>query len=288
MKIVVTGGQGQLGSDCQKVMAPNHEVHPFDSSQLNITDQGQVGEILQSIRPDVIINCAAYTAVDNCESDKEQCMLVNSSGPAILAREAERLQAKLIHISTDYVFDGNKPIPEPYLENNQVAPLSIYGTSKLAGENLIRAETENHLIIRTAWLYGLEGGNFLKTMFRLASQHPEKTLKVVNDQFGSLTWTHRLALQIERLLDTQLTGVIHATAEGSSSWYEGARLFLDALGIPFSMIPCDTAEYPTPARRPRNSILENSILKEKGLNVMKPWDEDVREFARIFRDSPGT
>lgn len=282
MKIVITGGNGQLGKDCYKVMSAKHKVFAFGSKEFNITRQDQASTLLQNIKPDVIINCAAYTAVDNCENDKKQCMLVNADGPAILAREAVKLKARLIHISTDYVFDGNKPIPEPYKENDEVAPLSWYGKSKLDGENLIRKELENHLIIRTSWLYGIDGNNFLKTMFRLAKNNPENQFKVVNDQFGSLTWTYRLASQIEHLLNSQLCGIIHATAEGYCTWHEGAKKFLNSLKIPFSMIPCTTEEYPTPARRPANSILENSILKEKGLNIMKPWDEDVMEFAHVF------
>ena len=148
----------------------------------------------------------------------------------------------------------------------------------------MQVATDNYLIIRTAWLYGIGNKNFLKTMLRLAVADPKRTIKVVNDQHGSLTWSWRLALQIERLLASDLTGIVHATAEGHSTWYEGARFFLDAMAVPYRMDPCTTAEYPTPAHRPANSILENSRLKAAGLNVMTDWRDDVCRFAEQYRD----
>jgi dTDP-4-dehydrorhamnose reductase len=233
---------------------------------------------------DLVLNCAAYTAVDGCETDREQCWRVNADGPGILAAACARQGSRLIHISTDYVFDGAKPPPRGYTEEDPVGPLSRYGLSKLEGERRIREQTPDHLIIRTAWLYGIGGRNFLKTMLRLAVGNPKRPIRVVNDQFGSLTWTRRLAGQIRVLIDSGLAGTIHATAEGSGTWYEGARLFLEAMGVQFTIEPCTTAEYPTPARRPVNSILENGILKKTGLNRMVPWEEDVLEFARVHRE----
>ncbi len=143
----------------------------------------------------------------------------------------------------------------------------------------------NHLIVRTAWLYGFGGPNFLKTMLRLAIADPKRTMRVVNDQYGSLTWSHRLAAQIKVLLENEITGIVHASAENYSTWYEGARFFLDCMDVPYSMEPCTTADYPTPAARPANSILENNRLKQAGINVMADWKEDVQQFANQHRDA---
>ncbi|MHB8808803.1 MAG: dTDP-4-dehydrorhamnose reductase [Desulfobulbaceae bacterium] len=283
MKILLTGARGQLGQDCARVLGTEHTVYAFGSGELDIADEHQVRERMAMIRPEVVINCAAYTGVDASEGDQERCWQVNAQGPAFLAAASAEHAARLLHVSTDYVFAGDMPVPHPYTEADPVAPLSQYGRSKLAGEEAVRTRTPDHLIIRTAWLYGIGGRNFLKTMLRLAVRDPGRTIRVVNDQYGSLTWTYRLARQIKELLPVGLTGTIHATAEGHGSWYDGARLFLTAMEVPFSLEPCTTADYPTPARRPGNSILENSVLKAKGLNRMVPWDEDVQTFARQYR-----
>ena len=211
-------------------------------------------------------------------------MAVNATGPELLARQCAAHGARLVQISTDYVFDGNRPAPAFYTEADTPNPLSMYGRSKQAGDDAVQAYADNFLILRTAWLYGIGNRNFLKTMLRLALADPERTIRVVNDQHGSLTWSWRLARQIERLLDSDLRGIVHATAEGHSTWYEGARFFLDAMDVPYSMEPCTTADYPTPAHRPANSILENCRLKEAGINGMADWRDDVRLFAERYRD----
>ncbi len=285
MKILITGGKGQLGRDCAERFSRNHQVAACSSAAFDITDPAQAEAVFTKHAPEVLINCAAYTAVDRCEEDEARCRAVNSTGPAVLARQCEKTGCRLIHISTDYVFDGKKKIPAPYTEDDPTCPLSAYGTSKLAGEQAIAEELENHLIIRTAWLYGMGGTNFLKTMLRLAINNPGRSMKVVNDQMGSLTWSNRLAEQIEQLLDGTLTGVVHATAEGFSSWYEGAVFFLQAMGVEADIIPCSTTEYPTPAHRPANSILENRRLNEAGLNRMLPWRKDVETFALENREA---
>ena len=284
MKLLITGAGGQLGQDCVRLMLDRHEICALTSNQLNITQMEAVRGAVECVRPDVLINCAAYTAVDACESETECCMAVNAHGPANLAAACAEFGCRLIHISTDYVFDGGKPAPQPYTEENAVGPVSAYGRSKLVGEQAVAARLENYLILRTAWLYGIGGKNFLKTMLRLAKADPQRTIKVVNDQHGSLTWTMTLARQIEQVLDCGLTGIAHATAEGHSTWYEAAKQFLDAMQVEFSLAPCTTAEYPTPARRPANSILENRRLKEQGLNVMQDWRADLDEFVRLHRE----
>ncbi|MCI5140905.1 MAG: dTDP-4-dehydrorhamnose reductase [Candidatus Electrothrix sp. ATG1] len=285
MNILITGAGGQLGQDCLKVIGTTHNVHGRTSGQLDITRPGQVLRAIQTLQPDVVVNCAAYTAVDKCESEQDACQAVNATGAAHLANACAVSGARLIHISTDYVFAGNKPVPEPYTEQDLVGPLSAYGKTKLAGEQAIEQRMDNFLILRTSWLYGMEGNNFLKTMLRLAMDDPERTIRVVDDQYGSLTWTMTLARQINALLSSELTGIAHATAEGFSTWYAGAKYFLQALGVDCSLEPCSTAEYPTPAHRPANSILENGFLKEHDLNLMLDWQQDINAFVEQYREA---
>ncbi len=284
MRVLITGSGGQLGRDCAELLAEAHTVLGLPSARLDITSRDQVRTVLQDFRPETLINCAAYTAVDRCESELERCMAVNGAGPGILAAECALISCRMIHISTDYVFNGRRPVPKPWHEDDPVEPLSAYGRSKLAGEEAVRQRLQDHLIIRTAWLYGLHGPNFLKTMLRLALSDPGRTLRVVDDQHGALTWSRRLAKQITLLLDSEISGTIHATAAGHCSWYEGARCFLEAMQVPFSIQPCDSSEYPTPAHRPRNSILANTRLQKAGLDRMVAWDEDVVRFAQRHRD----
>ncbi len=283
MKILITGARGQLGHDCARILATENTVYGFGSRALDITDEARVSQLMKRVRPDTVINCAAYTAVDNCEKEQNLCRRVNTEGAAHLAEACAAINARLIHVSTDYVFDGNRDAPQPYVETDPVAPLSRYGRCKLAGEEAVRQRLDNHIILRTAWLYGISGNNFLKTMLRLAISDPERTIRVVHDQVGSLTWTHSLAHQIRVLLDSSLTGTIHATAEGHTTWYDGARFFLEAMAVPFSLEPCTTDQYPTPAPRPRNSILENRVLKNSRLNRMVSWQEDVQTFVDRYR-----
>ncbi|WP_028585972.1 dTDP-4-dehydrorhamnose reductase [Desulfogranum mediterraneum] len=282
MKLLIIGANGQLGQDCLHTLSPKHTVACCDVQDMDITDGAQVAALFAAHRPEAVINCAAYTAVDNCETDQQRCLEVNALGPQLLAEQCAEYNTRLLQISTDYVYDGALPAPQAYREDAAARPLSVYGQTKLKGDQAVQSLT-NHLIIRTAWLYGMGGKNFLKTMLRLAVADPERTIRVVNDQYGSLTWSWRLAAQIELLLEHELTGIIHASAENHSSWYEGARFFLDCMQVPYSMEPCTTEEYPTPAPRPANSILENHRLKQAGLNLMVDWKEDVARMAREYR-----
>lgn len=283
MKIVIIGAGGQLGTDCGKLLSDKHQVVSCDLPQVDIGDPESVADLLAQTHPEVIINCAAYTAVDACESNQELSWRINAEGPGHLAREAARHRARLIHVSTDYVFDGTRPAPQPYFEDDLPNPLSQYGRSKLAGEKAVVNNCSDYVILRTAWLYGATGKNFLKTMARLALADPARQLKVVDDQHGSLTWSRTLARQIELLLGGAVTGIVHATSEGHANWYEVARTFLAALDLPFAMRPCTTAEYPTPAHRPANSILENRVLKAAGCNLFVDWREDLEQFVGEYR-----
>ncbi len=284
MKILITGGHGQLGSDVSSLLGRTHDVFSYGSRELDISDREKLNSVLSIHQPDVLVNCAAYTAVDDCETKKEQAWKVNAEGPENLAKAMEAVRGRIIHISTDYVFDGNKPSTEGYNEDDPVAPLSEYGKSKLAGEKAIAAHSSNYLILRTAWLYGWQGKNFLKTMLQLALADPARELKVVDDQYGSLTWTATLARQIQAVLSSDLQGIAHATAEGASTWYQGACYFLDSMEVPYNITPCSTAEYPTPAHRPANSILENSRLKQTGLSVFNSWQEDIDQYVKLHKE----
>lgn len=284
MKILIIGADGQLGSDCRIILAPEHTLITPSLAQLDLCDPSSVDKIITGENPEVIINCAAYTAVDKCEQEVNLCRRINADGPGILAEAAERVRSRLIHISTDYVFDGRKPVPEAYTEEDAVHPLSQYGVTKLAGEEAVRSHCANHLILRTAWLYSAHGPNFLKTMLRLTVQNPDRELKVVNDQYGSLTWSYTLARQIRRLLTTDITGTLHTTAEGYSTWYAGACTFLEAMGIAHNLRPCTTAEYPTPAHRPANSILANTRLDKAGISTFVHWQDDIDVFVKKYKE----
>lgn len=276
--MLVVGSNGQLGSDCMSVLSKSGTVQGTDVPEIDIGDKARTMEVLDRLRPEVIINCAAYTAVDACESDPG-CWKINATGPGFLAQWTFENDAFLVHVSTDYVFDGEKPLFSAYTEVGEPAPVSEYGKSKLAGEQAILESGADAAMLRTAWLYGAQGKNFLKTMLRMALQDPEREIGVVNDQFGSPTWSHTLARQIAAIVKARATGLFHATSEGYCSWYELADCFLKQMGIPYRMTPCTSAEYPTPARRPKNSILENVRLKEAELNVFRDWREELKMFV---------
>jgi len=280
---MITGSRGQLGHDCGKVLGGTCDIISLDSEELDITAQSDVDKKVREYAPDIIINCAAYTQVDKCETEKELAWKVNVTGPENLARSVEKHGGKLVHISTDYVFDGNRKVPDPYVEDDSLDPVSYYGVTKFESELAVRRNTESHIILRTAWLYGINGHNFLKTMLRLALTMQGKEIKVVNDQFGSPTWSYSLAMQIAKLIENNNLGTYHATSEGFCTWYELACYFLNKMEISHNIIPCTTEEYQLPAPRPHNSILENRNLEQSGVNVMENWKTDVDKFIKEFR-----
>ncbi len=282
MKVMITGAKGQLGSDCVRTFGKTNQIVAVDLEELDITRSAEVSAFVEETKPDLIINCAGHTGVDACETEKESAWAANVSGPLNLAESVNRWGGHLIHISTDYVFDGLKPNSESYVEEDEPNPLSYYGKTKLEGENAVRKTTERHIILRTAWLYGAGGHNFLKTMLKLARANPGRELKVVDDQFGSPTWSYRLALQIEKLVEKSARGIYHATAEDVCTWYELADYFLNKMDVPHRLVPCTSDEFPTAAVRPKNSILENRRLKEAGINIMAPWQDDVAKYVEQF------
>jgi len=284
MKIIITGGKGQVGSECDQILRREHEVAALDLKELDVTDLSALEKVVKRLTPDIIINCAAYTNVDGCESQKKPAWNLNVNAPKHLARCVEKYGGLLIHISTDYVFDGKKPPPLFYVEDDETHPLSYYGKTKLEGEKVIREMTKKHIIVRTSWIYSIKRDNFLKTMLKLVLKNPQKEYRVVDDQFGSPTWAYRLGLQIASLIETGGRGTYHATSEGYCTWYELASFFLAKMNLPHALIPCSTASYPTPAVRPKNSILENQRLKKAKINLMRHWQDDVNQFVSNFRE----
>jgi dTDP-4-dehydrorhamnose reductase len=284
MKIVICGSNGQLGSDCARVLGQSHEVYCPDREELDITKPSAVDRVLERIGPEIIINCAAFTQVDACETEKELAWEVNAEGPRNLGFAANRLGALLVHFSTDYVFSGNRRVPESYTEKSSPNPISYYGASKLGGEQAIRETIDSHMILRTAWMYGAKGHNFLKTILMKALNEPQKEIKVVNDQYGCPTWSFRLALQLEKLIKVRGRGTFHCTSQGYCTWFELATHFLEQLALPHRVVPCTTEEYPTPAKRPKNAILENRRLKDAGIHIMEDWKRDVDQFAVSFKE----
>lgn len=285
MKILVTGGKGQLGTDCVRVFRKTHEVLAIDLDEVDITRLSDLEALVQKFMPNIIINCAAYTQVDNCEIEKDLAWNVNVTGTENLVKCSEKQGCRLIHISTDYVFDGSKKIPEPYVEKDKPNPVSYYGKTKYESEKVVRKGAHRHVILRPAWMYGVNGYNFLKTMLKLALNNPENEIKVVNDQYGSPTWSYGLALQIQRIIETDAQGIYHATAEGYCTWFELAEYFLNKMQVPHTIVPCTSEEFPTRAKRPKNSILENRHLKEKGINIMSQWQDDIDRFVSSFREA---
>ncbi len=282
--ILITGSKGQLGTDCLDIFNGVPRLTGVDLPDVDLSDPRQCVDVLDRIDPEIIVNCAAYTAVDACETDKS-CWKANAELPGHLADWVEANKAFLVHVSTDYVYSGDKPLYEPWLESDAPNPISEYGRSKLAGEQAIADRTDRFAVLRTAWLYGATGKNFLKTMLRLTLQNPGKELKVVNDQYGSPTWSHTLARQIQAVAGQRACGVFHASSEGYCSWYDLACAFLDQLGIQHHFVPCTSDEFPTPTKRPANSILENAHAKALGINVFKDWKEELANFVAVHGDA---
>ena len=280
-KILITGSRGQLGNDCLDIFRNAQGLSGIDLPEVDLSDRIQCLELLDQRKPDVIINCAAYTAVDKCESDPS-CWKANRDLPGHLAEWVEQNRAFLVHVSTDYVFPGDKPLFQTLEETDKPNPISEYGKSKWAGELSISEQTDRYAILRTAWLYGAKGNNFLKTMLRLTLQNPGKKFNVVNDQFGSPTWSHTLARQIQLVIENEARGLFHATSEGYCTWYNLACAFLEQLNIEHHFVPCTSDEFPTPTKRPANSILENTQAKLLGINCFKDWKEELNLFVQQY------
>ena len=272
MRILITGAAGMLGLDVQRAAEQEgHETVPLTRSQLDVTDPAAVADAVGGADVDVVINCAAWTNVDGAESEPEQAAAVNGAGAGNLAAAAAAAGAWLVHISTDYVFDGDKA--SPYVESDPVAPVSAYGRSKLDGERAVAAAAPGrHTIVRTAWLFGAGGRCFPKTILRAASQRPELT--VVSDQIGCPTFTGHLATALVTVAAQRTPGVLHVAGGGQCSWHEFAAAIVAAAGVDCPVRPIPTSEYPLPARRPANSVL----VSERGAPVLPDWRAGLEQF----------
>jgi dTDP-4-dehydrorhamnose reductase len=285
MRALVIGSAGQLGHDLLKTLPPEYEVTGADIGEVDITDPDSIGGLVSESRPDLVINCAAYTNVDGCETDREAAFAVNADGAGNTARACAHGDAALIHISTDYVFDGSKG--EPYLEDDPTSPLGEYGRGKLAGEEAVRRRLPGrYLIVRTAWLFGATGHNFVKTMLRLGRERDE--LKVVDDQTGSPTYTGHLAAAIKKLALTRLDqpGIYHMTNSGSCTWFDFAAEIFRLSGVEVDLSPTTSEEFASPTPRPAYSVLANTRAPEIGL---PPWRqgliECLRELGELARET---
>lgn len=277
-KILVTGCNGQLGRAINQVYA-NDEVILIntDVSNLDITSVEDVMRVVEEKQPDVIINCAAHTNVNKCESDWDNAYKINAIGPRNLAIAARKTGAKLVHVSTDYVFDGEKD--KPYTEFDETNPCGAYGKTKLAGEQFVREFGEKYFIVRTAWLYG-DGNNFVKTMIKLGKERGE--VSVVSDQYGTPTSAMELARMIRALEPTENYGVFHGTCEGSCSWAEFATEIFTKAGMDVKVNYITTDEYPTPAKRPAYSVLDKYMLRLTTDYRMADWKDAFAEYMQTL------
>ena len=275
MKVLIIGCLGMLGSDLMQVFGSREDVLGLDLPDIDITDPDQCGRRVRDWRPEVIINAAAMTDVDSCETHESEAVRVNGSGPGNLADTAADICALLVHYSTDYVFDGRKA--DAYCESDPPAPVSAYGRSKLIGEERVRSAWQDHLILRTSWAFGRNGKNFIRTIIGAAREG--RPLRVVKDQRGSPTYTRDLALHTALMVNAGCRGTYHVTNSGSCTWYELALRALEYAGLErIPVTPVTTADFPRPAKRPSNSVLANSKLQREGLPLMRPWPIAVGEY----------
>lgn len=292
MKILLTGRNGQIGGALLHALAGLGEIIAPDRSQLDLSDFDNLRSTVQAIRPSFIINAAAYTAVDHAESDEQLAHRINGEAPGVLAEEAKKIGAALIHYSTDYVYDGGKS--GPWLETDATGPLSVYGRSKLAGERAIVAVGVPHLILRTSWVYGLHGKNFLLTMLKLAQTRPE--LSIVSDQIGAPTWSVTIAEATAAIIKalgdpaalSDRSGVYHLCAAEQTSWYGFAeKIFSHPLILQKPTLkPISTPEYPTPAKRPKNSVM-NTDKFVHDFGQLPTWEQALAAcMQRIPTEAP--
>ncbi|HDK5741006.1 TPA: dTDP-4-dehydrorhamnose reductase, partial [Clostridioides difficile] len=285
MKILITGCNGQLGKELvnqlksinQSMNQPKYTILATTRDDLDISNQTNVDNFIFHNKPNVVINCAAYTKVDACEDNIEVAYKINSLGVRNLVIASEKVNAKFVHISTDYVFNGFSKYP--YREDNKTEPNSVYGKSKLMGEKFVEQFSHKYFILRTAWLYG-DGNNFVKTMIKLSLENKE--VNVVNDQFGSPTSTVDLAKVIIRIMETENYGVYHATCEGQCSWYDFAKKIFELKKINIKVNPIKSNDFKSNVQRPQYSVLDNFMLKLIGLNSFRAWEESIEEYIKTY------
>ena len=277
MKVVVTGARGMLGSELIDILTPLVTCIGVDIDDFDITEEDQAIKGVMGLNPDIVVHTAAYTNVDNCERDKELAYRVNGEGTRNIAIACSRIDAMMIYISTDYVFDGTKG--EVYHEDDQPNPINIYGDSKLRGEKEIQETLSDYLIIRTSWLYGPKGKNFVDTILRIAQE--KKELKIVNDQVGSPTFTIDLANATSQLIDLKGKGVINVANSGSCSWYGFAQKIIELSGINgVTLTPISSHQSDRPAKRPYYSVIDCSRFRDLTGYLLRRWEEALAEYLK--------
>lgn len=285
MKILLLGSKGMLGSDCRTILSQHFEILSPDKKELDIVSWDKVIDRIHHLHPEIVLNCAAMADLDVCEESRNSYVVrkVNVEGPRNIAQASARYDCKVIQISSDKVFGGEKAVPQPYFEDDTLDPLSVYGRSKMESEIAVRENAPDYMVIRSGWLYGIVGDNFVKTLLAsVLAKKKSKKVKVAEDQFGSPTWSYRLAQQIRELIRSDGKGTYHATAEGYCNRLEYARFILDRLDLKASLEPCSLAECRRKAKRPANGILENRVLKKHGINLLPDWKEDLGLFLDQF------
>ncbi len=276
-RILITGHKGMLGRELVATCATlGKTAIGLDLPEVDITSRKQLETAVFDAQPDLILHAAAFTAVDRCESEADLAYLVNATGTQNVCLAAQSLQVSLLHISTDYIFNGAKPHPQAYDEWDAADPQSVYGKSKYAGECFVRALCSRHFIVRISWLVGHGGANFVETMLKLATERDE--LKVVNDQHGSPTFVRDLAPELFRLAEYGAFGTYHITNQGDTTWFDFARQIMALTGKPTRIIPCTTEEYPRPAPRPRNSRLSPRFY-DNAIGIRMPsWQDGLMRY----------
>jgi len=281
MRILVTGVKGQLGHDVvNELKKRGHTPIGVDVEEMDITDSTAVEQEMKKDALDAVIHCAAYTAVEAAEDNREICMRVNADGTRNIARVCRELDIKMIYISTDYVFDGEGERPwEPDDARN---PLNVYGESKYQGELAVEEYLEKYFIVRIAWVFGVNGKNFIKTMLRLAETHKE--INVVNDQTGSPTYTYDLAVLVADMAETEKYGRYHATNEGLCTWYEFAKEIFAQAGVDIKVNPVSSEEFPAKAKRPHNSRMDKSKLTQNGFRLLPSWQDALKRYLEVLKN----
>lgn len=289
-RIVITGCNGRLGRELVRCLVNNNKVFAVSRKDFDITNVSQMRAFITVLKPNVIINAAANANVDSCEENEKAAYAVNSAGCRNLATMCRESGIRLISYSTDYVFDGTAK--QPYAENDRTNPINAYGRSKLEGEQVIAELLVDYLILRVSWLYGSFGASFVSKIIEKGREQTVargkgksiESIPVVDDQIGNPTWTREVALQTERLLDTDMKGVAHCTSEAAVSWYQFAVKLFELLELEVTLHRCSAADLPRLAPRPRFSSLENSRLKEAGLSLMSPWNVALERFLDGSRE----